>query len=57
MNIEQEEKIKLNQKKLSMMKLKIIHLEKKYVKTKFKTRSEVIDQIRKIIIDEAKKNI
>ena len=49
--------IELDNIKLTAMKFKIIHLEKINVKTKEKNNLEMIEAIRKIIIDEVNKNI
>ncbi|MFF2875067.1 hypothetical protein ACFVR2_01965 [Gottfriedia sp. NPDC057991] len=48
--------IKIDEKKLNQMKLSIIRLEHKNLKTREKSDAEMVDMIRKIISDEVKKN-
>ncbi|MHA6260036.1 hypothetical protein ACXYMX_08975 [Sporosarcina sp. CAU 1771] len=52
-----EEKIELNNLKLTAMKFKVLHLEKLNVKTKERTKGEMVESIRKIIAEEINKNI
>lgn len=47
----------IEQKKLNMMMMKIIYLEKQNVKNKAKSRAMMMDEIRKIIIEETNKNL
>ncbi len=46
----------LNDKRLTAMKVNILELEKENLKTRDKTNDEMIEPIKKIIIDELKKN-
>lgn len=46
----------LNDKRLTAMKVNILELEKENLKTRDKTNDEMIEAIKKIIIDELKKN-
>ena len=47
----------LDKMKLTSMKFKVIQLERLNVKTKQKSRNEMVDAIRKIIANEINKNI
>lgn len=47
---------RINTKKLGLMKLKILLMEKENLKTHEKTNEQMVEQIRKIIQEEAKKN-
>ena len=45
-----------NEKKLNAMKVKILKAEQKNLKTREKTNDQMVELIRRIINDEAKKN-
>lgn len=49
-----EEKI-LDEKRLTAMKVNILEIEKENIKTRDKTNDEMVEGIKKIIIDELKK--
>lgn len=49
-------KFEISEKKLEVMKKRLIDVEKENLKTRSKTETEMIDYIRNIIIEEAKKN-
>lgn len=51
------EDIKIDARKKNIMMMKIMHLEKQNVKTKAKSRTMLVEEIRKIIIEETNKNI
>lgn len=46
----------LNEKKLNAMKYKILKAEQDNLKTRAKTNDQMVESIRRIITDEAKKN-
>lgn len=46
----------VQEKRLNTMKYKILKAEQENLKTKEKTNDEMVEQIRRIITDEAKKN-
>ena len=46
----------INEKKLNTMKYKILEAEQKNLKTRAKTSDQMVETIRRIITDEAKKN-
>jgi len=50
------QKAELNEKKLNQMKLEILRLEQSNLKTREKTADAMIDAIKKIVVDEAKKS-
>ena len=50
------EKIELDEKKLNMMKLKILQAERENLKTQEKTPIQMADKVRNIIIEEVKKS-
>ena len=56
MSFNNSAKIELDEKKLNLMKLKIIRLERENLRTREKTNPEMVEAIRKIISDEIKKN-
>ncbi len=45
----------IDKKKINRMKLEIIGVEKNNLKTKKKTKDEMIKRVRKIIVEEIKK--
>lgn len=47
---------KIDKDKLETMKIRIIDLERQNLKTKAFTENEMLDEIRKIIIEESNKN-
>lgn len=49
-------KIELDEKKLNQMKLNILKVERENLRTREKSNEEMIDIIRRIIIDEIRKN-
>lgn len=51
------EEFQIDAKKKNIMMMKIMHLEKQNVKTKAKSRTMLVEEIRKIIIEETNKNI
>ena len=51
------EELKLDNIKLTTMKFRVLQLEKINVKTKQKKNTEMVNAIRKIILDEINKNI
>ncbi|WP_226537434.1 hypothetical protein [Fictibacillus halophilus] len=53
---EYNKEIIIEDKKLNQMKLNILKAEQNNLKTREKTNDEMIESIRKIIIDEEKKN-
>lgn len=46
----------VNEKKLNTMKVKILKAEQENLKTREKTNDQMVELIRRIINDEAKKN-
>ena len=52
MSIEQD----VQEKRLNAMKYKILKAEKENLKTREKTTDQMVETIRRIIMDEAKKN-
>jgi hypothetical protein len=46
----------VNEKKLNAMKFKILKAEQENLKTREKTNDQMVEIIRRIITDEAKKN-
>lgn len=56
MHIKNLNNIEISEKKLDVMKRRLIAVEKENLKTRAKTETEMIDYIRSIIIEEAKKN-
>ncbi|MGI6462139.1 MAG: hypothetical protein ACOX04_00695 [Candidatus Scatomorpha sp.] len=46
----------LNKKKLTAMTYKILEAEEQNLRTRAKTNEEMVETIRKIIMDEARKN-
>ncbi len=48
--------IVLDEKKLNHMKLSILRVERENLKTKERTNEEMVEAIRKIIVDEVNKN-
>ena len=46
----------VNDKKLNAMKFKILKTEQENLKTREKTNDQMVEAIRRIITDEAKKN-
>lgn len=46
----------VNEKKLNAMKFKILKAERENLKTREKTTEQMVETIRRIITDEAKKN-
>lgn len=56
MSSENSGDIKIDEKKLNQMKLNILKVEHKNLKTREKSNDEMVELIRKIILDEVKKN-
>lgn len=56
MNSFNTEENELDKKKLEIMKLRIIRAEKENVKTREKSKEGMVEEIRKIIIEEANKS-
>lgn len=50
------EKVEINDTKLNRIKLSILKLERENLKTRDKTNDEMVENIRRIIMDEVKKN-
>ena len=50
-----EDKV-INEKKLNAMKFKILKAEQENLKTRERTNDQMVELIRRIITDEAKKN-
>lgn len=48
-------KLKLDEKKLNRMKVRILSIERENLKTRIDTEGEMIDKVRKIIEEEVKK--
>jgi hypothetical protein len=46
----------INAEKIEKMKIRIIDLEREYLKTKASPDADILEEIRKIIIEEANKN-
>ena len=46
----------VQEKRLNAMKYKILKAEQENLKTREKTNEQMVDTIRRIIVDEAKKN-
>lgn len=53
---ENSNELDISEKRLEIMKKRLIDVEKENLKTRSKTETEMIDYIRNIIIEEAKKN-
>jgi hypothetical protein len=51
----EETELKLDEKKLNRIKLRIFNAERENIKTRAETEGEMIDKIRKIIEEEVKK--
>ena len=51
-----QSKSNIDEKKLNMMKIKVLKLEKDNQKTRAKTNDVMVDKIRQIIKEEIKKN-
>lgn len=56
MNLNNTMPAKIDKGKLETMKIRIIDLERQNLKTKAFTENEMLDEIRKIIIEESNKN-
>lgn len=56
MSNDQETKQDVNDKRLNAMKFKILKAEQENLKTREKTTEQMVETIRRIITDEAKKN-
>lgn len=56
MKFNNDKKIEIDEKKLNKMKLNIIKAERNNLKTREKTKDEMVETIRKIIVDEVNKN-
>lgn len=52
-----QKKIEIDEKKLRIMMMKIINLEKQNMKTRKHSQVAMVEEIRKIIIDESNKKI
>lgn len=46
----------LNEKKLNQMKVEILKIEQENLKTREKSNDAMVEAVRKIIVDEAKKS-
>lgn len=55
MNLTKSRNIEIKNKNLEIMKTRIVHLEKNNMKTKALTETQIIEEIRTIIVEEANK--
>ena len=53
--VQTNEKLEIDKKKLDRMKLRVLHVERNNILTNAKTDTQMIDLIKQIIIEEAKK--
>ena len=53
--VQTNEKLEIDKKKLDRMKLRVLHVEWNNILTNAKTDTQMIDLIKQIIIEEAKK--
>ncbi len=53
--VQTNEKLEIDEKKLDRMKLRVLHVERNNILTNARTDTQMIDLIKQIIIEEAKK--